>query len=71
MARNCSADTVCIRIRLAWNEKSALACLAQQRGQLGLHRHIELGTTSPIRWMTIAGLLPAGESLTSVTNILR
>jgi hypothetical protein len=61
MARNCSGDTVCIRIRLEWNEKSAVACRLSSAGSSVSTVTLELGTTSPMRWVAIGVLLPADD----------
>lgn len=49
MARSCSGETVCIRIRLEWNENRPLGCRASRAGISVSTVTFELGTTSPMR----------------------
>src|SRR5262245_34146545 len=47
--RSCSAETVCILIRLEWKENRSAVCRASSAGTSVSTVTLELGTTSPMR----------------------
>jgi hypothetical protein len=65
IARSWAADTVCIRMRLEWNENRLCCCLFSNAGISVSTVTFELGTTSPIRCV----IMIASSLLTSTTNI--